>query len=266
MTPAARSRLIFIAVATGVLLIFFHALGVLRGAEAAVMRGLAPIETVLSGAGRSLKRWVGAPFSVSAIMQENEAVKNERDGLLVQIAQLREKEDENARLREILKFPARQPGRIAVAHVLASAPEAGTHTILLDKGSDDGLLLDMPVMVGDGIIVGKIFKLDKASSLALLLTDTRSRVGAMIHDAAKTQGVVQGKRGLSVEMRLIPQNEVINEGDLVVTSGIEPLVPRGLVIGRVQGIETQERDPFKTATIRPPTSLDDIEVVAIPLP
>ena len=124
----------------------------------------------------------------------------------------------------------------------------------------------MPVIIGNGIIVGKIFKLERTTAVVLLLTDTQSHVGAAVQNEKRTLGVVQGKRGLSLEMRLIPQNGEINEEEIIVTSGIEPLVPKGLVIGRVQAIHTEERNPFKRATIVSPVAFDRLEVVAILFP
>ena len=150
--------------------------------------------------------------------------------------------------------------------MLAAAPDAGAHSILIDRGTDDGVKPDMAVIVGDGVIVGKVFTADRASSTVLLLTDIRSRLGAEIQNAARTQGIVQGKQGLSLEMRLIPQDQDVSTDDVVVTSGIEPLVPSGLVVGRVQDVQTEERNPFKTASIAPPVSYDRLDVVAVLVP
>jgi rod shape-determining protein MreC len=266
MTPVAKSRLLIVIGAAGLLLFFLHLLGALSGVETRFVKFLSPHESRLAEAARSLRQGIRNPFRVNKIIAENESLKNERNAILVEVAGLRAIEEENSSLRELLAFAKRREKPPIVAHVLARSPEAGTHTITIDRGADDGLMVDMPVIVGGGIVVGKIFKLERATSIALLLTDTRSRIGASTHNAAKTQGIVQGKRGLSLEMRLIPQNEEILRDDLVVTSGIEPMVPRGLVIGHIEAIESQERDPFKTASIVSPVAYDDLDIVAVPVP
>ncbi len=266
MTPATRSRLVIVTGAAAVLLFFLHLLGATANAEAWILRGLSRPETKLSEAARSFRDAVGAPFKVNETRKENEVLRIERDRLMTEVALLREIEAENGELRSVLNYVKQAEKAPILAHVLASSPEAGTHTILLDKGSDDGVRMDVPIIAGDGIVIGKIFKLEKTTSLALLLTDSRSRLGVSIQNAAKTQGIAQGKRGLSLEMRLIPQNEEIIAGNLVVTSGIEPLVPRGLVVGTVRDVETEERNPFKTATLLTPVSYDDLTLVAIPAP
>jgi rod shape-determining protein MreC len=266
MTPIARSRLIILLVAAGGLLFFLHLLGVLSNGETWIMRHLTGQETKLSGAAMSFRQAVEAPFKVNGILQENDRLRKQGAADAVEIARLTTVKNENDELRALLGFTQKQKVAPIIARVTARTPEAGTHTILLDRGSDDGVAIDMPVVAAGGVLVGKIFKVDRASSVALLLTDTRSRVGAEVQNAAQTQGLVQGERGLSLEMQLIPQNEEVKTDDLIVTSGIEPLMPKGLVIGRVSEIQTQEKNPFKTAVVTSPVAYDRISVVAVPFP
>lgn len=266
MSPVAKTRaLILIGIAAAVLF-FLHFLGALSGVEAWLMRGVAGREATLAKAARSFGTTLKAPFSIAGIIEENETLRKERDGLLTEVARLQKAAEENKELRSLMEFSEREGKTPVAAHVIAQTPGSGRHTILLDKGSEDGLHLDMPVIVGDGILVGKIFKVDVTTSLALLLTDTRSHIGGLIQNEDNTLGVVQGKRGLSLEMRLIPQNQDIQPDDLVVTSGIEPLIPKGLVVGRVEAVETEERNPFKRATITSPIAFDQLEIVAVLFP
>lgn len=266
MTPLARSRLTILTVAAGGLLFFLHFLGFLSGTEDWLLRRISGPEAWLSVAASSIRQTVSAPFRVGEIVKENESLRLQNTGLDVEIARLTSIRDENRELRSILGFAEKQKTAPVIAHVLARTPEDGTHTILLDRGSDDGVAIEMPVIAEGGVLIGKIFRVGRVDSTALLLTDTRSRVGASVQNSVRTQGLVQGERGLSLEMRLIPQNEEIRVDDLIVTSGIEPLVPRGLVIGRVKEVQTQEKNPFKKALITSPVAFDQISIVAIPFP
>ncbi|MFA5853810.1 MAG: rod shape-determining protein MreC [Patescibacteria group bacterium] len=266
MTPVARSRLIILIVAAGGLLFFLHLLGATANAEAWTLKKLSGQEAKLAEAGRSLRAAISAPFRINAVLNENDALRAENADLSVEVARLTTVQEENEELEKLLGYAKQQKKTPVVARVLARTPEAGTHTILLDRGTDDGVAPDMPVVAADGVLIGKIFKAERTTSIALLLTDTRSRVGASVQNSVRTQGVVQGKRGLSLEMRLIPQNEELTTGDMIITSGIEPMTPRGLLIGRITAVETQEKSPFKTATISSPIALDRLDVVAIPFP
>jgi rod shape-determining protein MreC len=266
MTPTNRSRLVIIFGSAAALLFFLHLLGVLTTAEAATSRLLFGIERGLSNTAVSVRDGFAAQFQAGKLQAENDSLKREQGALLTQVAGLESLRDENATLREALKFTKRSAKAPVMAHVLASEPDSGLHAILIDKGTDDGLAVDQPVIIGDGILIGKVLKAEKATATVMLLTDTRSRVGASIQNSGRTQGIVQGKSGLSLEMGLIPQNEDIHPGDLVVTSGIEPLVPRGLVIGQVQDVSTQERNPFKTATVVSPADFERLGIVAAIVP
>lgn len=266
MTPLTRSRLTILTVAAGGLLFFLHFLGVLSNAETWLMRKLSVQEARLAAAAGSFRQTVGAPFRVGEIIAENERLRADNAARDVEIARLTAIREENDELRALLGYAEKQRTAPVIARVLARTPEAGTHTILLDRGSDDGVAVEMPVIAAGGVLIGKVFKVERASAVALLLTDTRSRVGASVQNADRTQGLVQGERGLSLEMRLIPQNEEIKVGDLIVTSGIEALTPRGLVLGRVEEVQTQEKNPFKKALITSPVAYDQVSMVAIPFP
>jgi len=266
MSPITKTRALILIGIAGAILFFLHFLGVLSSAETWLMRGVSGREATLANAARSFGTTLKAPFRLVEIVGENAALREDRNELLTEVARLKKEEEENNELRSLIEFSERESKTPVAAHVIAQTPSSGRHTILLDKGSDDGLRLDMPVIVGNGILVGKIFKVDRTTSLALLLTDTRSHVGGLVQNEDDTLGVVQGKRGLSLEMRLIPQNQDIQPADLIVTSGIEPLIPKGLVIGRVQLVETEERNPFKRATIISPIAFDQLEIVAVLFP
>lgn len=266
MTPVTRTRMLIVIGSVGIAIIFLHLLGILRGPETWIMKRLMAPERRLADTGRSFRKLVTSPFHVVDILKENEVLKTERGQLLVEISRLRKAEEENRELRSLLEFSERMPQTPVMAHVLAQTPQTGRHTILLDKGEDSGLQPDMPVVVGDGILIGKILSVKPKTALALLLTDTRSHVGGLIENEDRTLGVVQGKRGLSIEMRLIPQNQELQANDIVVTSGIEPLVPRGLVIGTIQSVDVEERNPFKRATVVSPVDFDLVEIVAVLFP
>lgn len=266
MTPITRTRLLIVIGSMGVATIFLHFLGVLSRPEAWFAEKLTVPEVILAQAGRSARTLITSPLRLGEILDENQALKSERDALLVEVSRLNKSEEENRELRALLEFTEKEQKTPVMAHVLAQTPQAGRHTILLDKGSESGLQPDMPVIVGDGILIGKILSVNEKTSLALLLTDTRSHVGGLINNDDRTLGVIQGKRGLSIEMRLIPQNQDIQTDDIVVTSGIEPLISRGLVIGRVQSIEIEERNPFKRATIVSPIDFALVETVAVLFP
>ena len=121
----------------------------------------------------------------------------------------------------------------------------------------------MPLITDQGIMVGKIFKVYPSSSEAILINDSLSRVSAMVQNETNTQGVVVGEHGLSLTMELIPQNEEIKVDDFVITAGIEPTIPRGLVIGQVSRVVAEPNSLFQTVRVRPLVRADSLTVVSI---
>jgi len=115
-------------------------------------------------------------------------------------------------------------------------------------------------------MIGKISEIYDYSSKVLLLTDNRSRVAATIQNQDKTAGLVEGQFGLSMTMVNIPQDQEIEEGDLIVTSGLEGDIPRGLLIARVEGVSSVESEIFKAAMLSSIASLSDLNYVLVVLP
>jgi len=100
----------------------------------------------------------------------------------------------------------------------------------------------------------------------LVISDSRSAVGAQVQNENNSPGVVIGKLGLALEMQLIPQSEEITKGQIVVTSGLEENIPSGLVIGQINEIDKKTEELFQTATIESPISLERLDVLSIIIP
>jgi rod shape-determining protein MreC len=123
--------------------------------------------------------------------------------------------------------------------------------LIIDRGAEDGLKSGQPAIVDDGIIIGKIKSVRKNSAIVLLLTDSTSRLAVAIQGGGDILGLLEGDRGLSMGISLIPQNEQVSLGDMVITSGIEAEIRRGLIIGTIERVEKDEQKPFQTATVTP---------------
>jgi rod shape-determining protein MreC len=96
-----------------------------------------------------------------------------------------------------------------------------------------------------------------------LLNDNSSKIGATILNTDRSLGVVEGGYGLSVKMNFIPRNEIVKVGDIIVTSGLEAGMPRGLLIGSVTAIENETYRPFQAALLLPGTDLSKLSIVSI---
>jgi rod shape-determining protein MreC len=172
-------------------------------------------------------------------------------------------EEENTELRRQLNYFQKNN----VAHVLVTVVGKellnAKQSIIVDGGKKSGLVVGDPVVAGDGILIGKISIVNENTALVQLLNDNESRVGAMVLNKDKSQGVIEGGFGISLQMNLVPRDETIMAGDRVVTSGLELTVPRGLYIGTIAAVENEPYKPFQQAIITPATNFDKLQIVSV---
>jgi rod shape-determining protein MreC len=176
--------------------------------------------------------------------------------------QLRLLQEENNNLRQQLQFFSKSQKKIGAEVIGRDLDPLGT-TIIIDRGSADGLTNGHPVIVGNGLLIGKLVRVDEHTSVVRLLSDYQSRVAATVVNREKSLGLVEGGYGLTVKLDLIPQNEVIRPGDVIITSGLEAYIPRGLVIGTVEVVEKKTQEPFQQAIIKTAADLHSITLVSI---
>jgi rod shape-determining protein MreC len=133
---------------------------------------------------------------------------------------------------------------------------------LINKGSKDGIEENMPVITSQKILVGKIYKVYKNYSRVMLLTDKENSFGGKIV-GKETLGEVSGEGNLKIIFDLIPQEKEISEGDLVETTALGGVFPKGLLVGKIGKIQKSDVQSFYQAEISPFFDLDKLETVFI---
>ena len=253
----------FILLVVILLLIFLHYVGVLGFFEGLVFEVFSPVQYRVYSLGASFNNIYSGLTSRDTLVKDNEKLKEEIAVLAAQNSQLKVMLQEIRELSEQKDFIDYLGLQAITARVVGKNPEANFQSIILNKGYRDGVRENYPLITGQGIMVGKIFSVDQNSSQAILINDSRSRIAAVVQNPTGSQGVVVGEHGLSLRMELIPQNESIVQGDLVVTSGLEPAIARGLVIGKINRIQSEPNGLFQTAYIQPFIRVDNLTVVSI---
>ena len=199
-------------------------------------------------------------FALQNTSRENEELKRENDGLKLRITQLQGKAAEADRLAALLKF--RQTNvdvPMVSARVIGGSADSASQTIYLDRGERDGIRRNMGVITPDGV-VGKIIESYRDTSQVLLLTDKDSGVGAMLVDS-RIQSPVGGTGDPLLVMKYIPNDDPVNSGERVVTSGMDRIFPRDLPVGTIADIKAG--NPFKQIRVRPAANLQRLEEVFV---
>jgi rod shape-determining protein MreC len=185
---------------------------------------------------------------------------------LIERSQLKILEEENTFLRQQLDFVEENDFSLVAARVVGLGVDETAKDIVLNKGRKAGVIIGAPIVAQDKIIIGKVISVSDYQSIARLINDHNSQLAAKILNRDRTIGLISGVFGLGVKMELIPQTEKIVTGDIVVTSGMEPLVPPGLVIGTIDAVTAGDEDIFQEASLRSPVNFDKLTLVSIIIP
>jgi len=199
-------------------------------------------------------------FALQNTTKENEQIRHENDALKLQITQLQGKAAEADRLAALLNFRQSQASVPMIgARVIGTGAGTASLTIQLDRGERDGIRKNMGVITPDGV-VGKVVEAYPNASQVLLLTDKESGVGAMLADS-RVQGPVGGLGEPLLVMKYVPNDDTVNLGERVITSGMDRIFPRDLPVGTVA--EIKPGNQFKQIRVKPAANLERLEEVLV---
>ncbi len=210
-----------------------------------------PITQTFWKVGDSVSGFFSSFFRVRFLSQENKDLQSENQRLLAEITLLQEIAKENQLIGQALDNTKKDNVDLLLAQTIGLEGDF----VLLNKGSDDGILENMPVISAQKVLFGKVFKVYKNFSKVMLISDKNSVVDAKMQSLDLTKppvlGIIKGDGNLSVYMDLISSDAQINQEDVIITSGQEGIFPRGLLIGNIAGSEKNDAKPFQTARVLP---------------
>lgn len=204
--------------------------------------------------------------SIDSLIEENESLRNEIDRLESELADNQATKDENARLREYLEVKKTYPDyKLLDALIVGREGDNTTTFLTLDRGTMDGVDVGMPVIVSGGL-VGSVCEAGSNWCRVRVITESSAGTGAFVSRSGEI-GVVSGDVSLGINnqcvLKYLPENADVTVGDLVYTSGQGSVYPRGLLIGRVSGVDVDEFSRQKTARIDAAVDADDLRYVMI---
>ncbi|TEB07320.1 Cell shape-determining protein MreC precursor [Pelotomaculum schinkii] len=226
---------------------------------------LAPAQSGLTWLSRQARQVVSLPVSLYGAAERSQALEQEVERLQSEIIQLNEYKAENQRLTDLLNYKQVmvQQYDLLVASVIARDPGNWFATVTLNRGSRDGVHENMTVLTPQGL-VGRVITVTNANCEVLLITDPRSGVGSLIQET-RTPGIVEGTVGSSGTARIIhiPNDAQVEEGQVVVTSGLGSIFPKGIPIGQIASVSIESAGLFKSADIRLFAGMNQLEEVLI---
>jgi rod shape-determining protein MreC len=197
-----------------------------------------------------------------SVRRDNATLREENEHLRVQALQAGETREENARLRRLLVLKDRLPLATLAGEVIGREAGGWVRSLTVNRGRGDGISQQTPVIVPDGL-VGRVVQVHRGAAVIQLLNDPASTVGAVVQ-RTRTAGLVEGDAGGTVRFKFMARDGAsVAPGDLVVTSGLGTLFPKGLPVGRVVKIEDKGSALFHFAVLAPAVDFSRVEEVLL---
>lgn len=229
---------------------------------------MSPIQKFFSFLGQKVESGLSFFKDINATKQENEYLRMRINELEKENRELLGYRKKNEELREALKLKDRFDDYDLIgANVIAKDPGNWFDVFKIDAGSKDGIVNDLPVLTGAKGLVGRVMATDLTSSKVITIIDEDSVVSGWISKAGGGPVRVRGDLTLKNEglcrMDYIPVDVDVEVGDVIETSGLGGIYPKGILIGRVKEVRKTSSDLSRYAVIEPETDFKRLEEVFI---
>lgn len=218
-----------------------------------VLKGAVSTAGLFGGSGGFFTNW-------KSLREENRQLRSEVARLQREAEERREREGAYRRLSEMLDYRETTGYPMTVAAVIGHDSTNLFRTILINKGSRDGLDHNMAVVTPEGV-VGRTIKVFDTTARILLLTDRSLGIDALVQ-RTRDQGVVQGKGMDQCEMKYLSRQSAVSVGDVIVTSGMGGVFPKGVRIGKVTTVK-KGGYLLQKVEVEPAAPLDRLEEVLV---
>jgi rod shape-determining protein MreC len=193
--------------------------------------------------------------------ENNKTLSMENRRLLNEIAGFQEMAKENERLRSLVEFNDPLVGKKVVAQVIAQDVSPEFRMIRINKGSENGISAGMAVIALEGV-VGRVIRAGNDFSDVLTLLDSSSAIDSLLQ-RNRVRGVIEGQGNPVLSMKYLRRTDDIQEGDMIVSSGIGGLFPKGLTIGKVISVRKKNFGISQTVEVSPSVDFNRLEEVTV---
>jgi len=202
-------------------------------------------------------------FYLVSVAKQNDELRKTLHITAERNRQLAEIELSNQRLRKLLNFKQNISNRVIPAEVIGKDPSTWFKTIVIDKGSADGIEKGFPVVIPEGI-VGQVIEISRRHSKVLLIIDPNSAVDALVQ-RTRSRGLIKGGIGGRCLFKYVLRKHEIRIGDTVISSGLDGVYPKGLLVGKISSVIRRNAGIFQEVTVIPNVDFEKLEQVLVML-
>lgn len=248
-------------------IVFLHYTGLLSPAENLALRIIQPFQAfAFEATTQPQSKDELESLSHDELVDRNLKLQDTIQNLKVENAHLRTVTEEAELLETQIAFLQDRSYEARTAKVITRSSEGLSRSIILNKGTTEGIKEGYPVITESGILVGTIKTADEYRSQVELVTSYDALTSGLIQNAEKSPGVLRGSHNLGMEMDLIPEGHAVSVGQVVVTSGSDTSIPRGLIVGEIESVHAAPGAVFQQAQVRPLFSPEGTFIVSVIIP
>jgi rod shape-determining protein MreC len=226
-----------------------------------VLEVAAPVQNVLNASVKSVgDAWLRYIFLVG-LEDENKNLKKKINELKADLILYQEGYLEAERLKKLLSIKDDYDYHLISARVIGREQAALSKTVLINKGTAHGLKADMPVLAKPGLI-GRVVDVSWHAAKVLLLIDESSNIDATVQ-RSRVQGIIHGAGSRGCVLKYVSKAQDVKENDVIVSSGIGGIFPKGLMLGVVSQVDRQETGLFLKIKVAPSIDFSKLEEVSV---
>jgi rod shape-determining protein MreC len=233
---------------------------VLRPAVA-TLAALSPVQGAINGLAENSTGFVRNYFDLVNVRRDNERLKSELALMRTNQSRMVELETENKHLADLLSLNDALGGNSIAANVIGSDANGLARTLVINQGSSSGLRVDMAVLSFQGVI-GKTIAVSPHASRVLLIDDHNSALDAF-DQRTRARGIVAGIVDDGITMKYVERSQDIRPDDVIITSGLDGIFPRGLLVGSIKSVSGEGPGMFLNVTIAPAVDFRSLEQVLV---
>ncbi len=269
LAPARRSGFLLLAL---VLLHLVAISGQVDGGhgvsllERVILTAASPLQRLASGGVRGIAEAWRAYADLRGVREENQRLQERVDALEQLLHEKQDRVREAERLRGLLEMKPLMPQESIAAEVVSREGVPWFRSLMINQGSSAGVRLNAAVVTPQGV-VGRVVAVGPQAARVQLLLDRDCSAGVVVQ-GSRDAGVVQGQVGFADQgtsellMKYVAAQARVKVGDIVVSSGLDGIYPKGLIVGRVRSV-AQPSGLFKDVLVTPAVAFDRIEEVLV---
>ncbi|MBI9087466.1 MAG: rod shape-determining protein MreC [Desulfobacterales bacterium] len=234
-----------------------------HGAGGIAISLIAPFQKMVTGTLRFTHQVWSHYFNLASTAEDNDRLRQllrkagERDRRFSEI------DVANSRMRSLLGFQRTMDRKVIAAEVIGKDPSPWFKTVIIDKGSRDGLNKGLPVVIPEGV-VGQITEVAAGYAKVLLIIDQNNAVDALVQ-RTRARGIVTGETTGRCRFKYVLRKHDVQVGDVLISSGLDGVFPKGLRVGAVTSVIRRNSGIFQEVSVMPFVNFEQLEEVLIVL-